>query len=133
MYHCLHRPFVFCEKFSFFFFWFCFACSIWDLSSPTKDQTHASYIGSPESYHWTTMEDPMKSFLELIVLCVLFRLLCLEWAFCILVVCGSFLLWRFHPVGGVGRLICQGFLVREACVSVGLGAIITITTFCLGN
>ena len=39
----------------------------------------------------------------LVFLClfILFRLLCLEWAFCILVVCGSFLLWRFHPVGGV--------------------------------
>ena len=48
----------------------------------------------------------------------LFRLLCLEWAFCILVVYGSFLLWRFHPVGRVGRLACQGFLVREACVDV---------------
>ena len=32
---------------------------------------------------------------------ILFRLLCLEWAFCILLVCGSFLLWRFLPVGGV--------------------------------
>ena len=49
---------------------------------------------------------------------ILFRLLCLEWAFCILMVCGSFLLWRFHPVVGVGQLACQGFLVREACVSV---------------
>ena len=49
---------------------------------------------------------------------ILFRLLCLEWAFCILEDCGSFLLWRFHPVGGVGRLACQGFLLREACVSV---------------
>ena len=29
-----------------------------------------------------------------------------------------FLLWRFHPVGGVGRLACHGFLVREACVGV---------------
>ena len=44
---------------------------------------------------------------------VKFRLLCLEWPFCILVICGSFLLWRFLPVGGVGRLACQGFLVRE--------------------
>ena len=24
----------------------------------------------------------------------------------------------FYPVGGVGRLACQGFLVREACDSV---------------
>ena len=23
-----------------------------------------------------------------------------------------------HPVGGIGRLACQGFLLREACVSV---------------
>ena len=36
----------------------------------------------------------------------------------ILVVCGSFLLWRFLPVGEVGRLAGQGFLVREACVGV---------------
>ena len=48
----------------------------------------------------------------------LFRWLCLGWPFCILVVCGSFLMWRFLPVGGVGRLVCQGFLVREACVGV---------------
>ena len=27
-------------------------------------------------------------------------------------------MWRFHPGGGVGRLACQGFLVREACVGV---------------
>ena len=31
-------------------------------------------------------------------------------------VCGSSLLWRFLPVGGVGRVACQGFLVWEACV-----------------
>ena len=40
------------------------------------------------------------------------------WAFCILLVCDSHLMWRFHPVGGVGQLACQGFLLREACVSV---------------
>ena len=33
-------------------------------------------------------------------------------------VCGSSLLWRFLPVGGVGRVACQGFLVREACIGV---------------
>ena len=52
------------------------------------------------------------------LLFILFRLLCLEWPFCILVVYGSFLLWRFLPVGGVGQLACQGVLVREACVGV---------------
>ena len=36
-------------------------------------------------------------------------------------VCGSSLLWRFLPVGGVGLVACQGFLVREACVSVLVG------------
>ena len=62
------------------------------------------------------------------LLFILFRLLCLEWAFCILVVCGSFVLWRFHPVGGVGQLVCQGVLVREACVSVlvrGIGFLLS--------
>ena len=29
------------------------------------------------------------------------------------------LLWSFLTVGGVGRVACQGFLVREACVLVG--------------
>ena len=33
-------------------------------------------------------------------------------------VCGSSLLWRLLPVGGVGRVACQGFPVREDCVSV---------------
>ena len=35
-----------------------------------------------------------------------------------LVVCGSSLLWRLLPVGGVGQVAGQDFLVREACVSV---------------
>ena len=36
-------------------------------------------------------------------------------------VCSSSLLWRFLPAGGVGRVACQGFLVREAWVSVLVG------------
>ena len=36
-------------------------------------------------------------------------------------VCGSSLLWRFLPVGGFGRVACQGFLVREAWVGVLVG------------
>ena len=39
----------------------------------------------------------------------------------ILVVCGSFLLWRFLPVGGAGCLACRGLLEREACVGVLVG------------
>ena len=34
---------------------------------------------------------------------------------------GSSLLWTFLPVGGVGQVACQVFLVREACVSVLVG------------
>ena len=52
---------------------------------------------------------------------ILFRLLCFGWPFCILVVYGSSLLWRFLPVGGVGWVACQGFLVREAWVGVLVG------------
>ena len=36
-------------------------------------------------------------------------------------VCGSSLLWRLLPVDEVGQVACQGFLVREACVSVLMG------------
>ena len=38
-------------------------------------------------------------------------------------VCGSSLLWSFLPVGGVGRVTCQGFLVREACVGALVGVL----------
>ena len=37
-------------------------------------------------------------------------------------VCGFSLLWRLLPVGEVGQVACQGFLVREACVGVLVGA-----------
>ena len=36
-------------------------------------------------------------------------------------VCGYSLLWRFLPVGDVGQVACQGFLVREAHISVLVG------------
>ena len=52
------------------------------------------------------------------ILCIL---LCLGWPFCILEVFGSSLLWRFLPVGGVGLVACQGFLIREACIDVLVG------------
>ena len=35
--------------------------------------------------------------------------------------CGSSLLWSLLPVGGVGRVACQGFLVKEACIGVLVG------------
>ena len=34
---------------------------------------------------------------------------------------GSSLLWNFLTVGGIVPVACQGFLVREACVSVLVG------------
>ena len=36
-------------------------------------------------------------------------------------VCGSSLLWRLLPVGRVGQVACQGFLVKEACICVLVG------------
>ena len=42
-------------------------------------------------------------------------------AICILAVCVSSLLWRFLAIGGVGRVACQSFLLREACVCVLVG------------
>ena len=60
----------------------------------------------------------MFLYLVNISLFILFRLLCLGWPFYILAVCHSSLLWRFLPVGGVGQMACQSFLVREACVGV---------------
>ena len=36
-------------------------------------------------------------------------------------VCGSLLLWRLLPVGGIGLVACQAFLVKGACVCVMVG------------
>ena len=52
---------------------------------------------------------------------MLFIFLCLGWPFGVLAVCGSSLLWRFLAVSVVGRVACQSFLVREACVGVLVG------------
>ena len=40
--------------------------------------------------------------------------------------CGSSLLWRLLPVGGVGEVACQSFLVREACVGVLVGGAVSL-------
>ena len=68
------------------------------------------------------------SFTCWIFLCffILFRLLCLQWPFCRLEVCCSSLLWCLFPVGGVGLVACQGFLVREACICVLLGGALSL-------
>ena len=34
---------------------------------------------------------------------------------------GSSVLWSLIPVGGVGQVACQGFLVREACIGDPVG------------
>ena len=55
---------------------------------------------------------------------ILFRLLCLGWPFCMLVVCGSSLLWRVLLWVGFSSLpwvASQGFLVRDAFVDVLVG------------
>ena len=44
-----------------FLFFFCFLvtpCSMWDLSSPTRDRTCAPCIGSASLNHWTTGKVP---------------------------------------------------------------------------
>jgi len=64
-----------------------------------------------------------RSFTCWIFLClfILFRLLCLGCPFCRLEVHSFSLLWSLLPVGGVGLVACQGFLVRGACVCVLVG------------
>ena len=46
--------------------------------------------------------------------------------FLFLAVCCSSLLWRFLPMGGVGRVACQVFLVREDHVSVLVGGVASL-------
>ena len=60
-------------------------------------------------------------FWVLLCLFILFILLCLGWSFRFLAVVDFSLLWSFLTVGGVGRVACQGFLLREACVCVLVG------------
>ena len=36
-------------------------------------------------------------------------------------VCGFSLLWSLLPLGGVGLVACQGFLIRGACICVLVG------------
>ena len=38
-------------------------------------------------------------------------------------ICGSSLLWSLLPMGGVGLVACQDFLVREACIGVLVGQV----------
>ena len=59
--------------------------------------------------------------LNISCLFILFRLLCLGCPFCRLDVHGSSLLQRLLPVGGVGLVACQGFLVEGACICVLVG------------
>jgi len=64
------------------------------------------------------------SFTCWIFLClfILFILLYLGWAFCMLEVCGFSLLWHCSCVWcWIGLVACQGFLVREVCVCVLVG------------
>ena len=36
-------------------------------------------------------------------------------------VCGFSLLWSLIPLGGVGLVACQGFLIKGACICVLVG------------
>ena len=64
-----------------------------------------------------------------ICLFILFRLLCLGCPFCRLEVHGSSKLWSHLPVGRIGLMTCQGFLVGRACVCVlvgGAGSLLSV-------
>ena len=43
-------------------FWFFGPQSTWDLSLPTRDQTHTPCIGRQSLNHWTTREVPTMIF-----------------------------------------------------------------------
>ena len=49
------------------------------------------------------------------------RFLYSGWPFHILAVCGVLFIVEVPPCGGIGRVSCLGFLVREACVHVLVG------------
>ena len=46
-----------------FMFWLFWPQCIWDLSSPTRDQTHTPCTGRWSLNHWTIWEVPMQPFL----------------------------------------------------------------------
>ena len=56
--------YCFCFMFCFlgFFFWL---QGMWDLSSPTRDQTHTRCIRRESLNHWTTREVPAPQFFPL--------------------------------------------------------------------
>ena len=63
--HFLLSPYAQFPRFILFYFYFYLAmlCGMWDLSSPTRDQTPAACIESAESLnHWTTRQVPQMSF-----------------------------------------------------------------------
>ena len=47
------------------FFFLAISLSMWDLSSPTRDQTHIPCIGNMSLIHWTIREVPRTIFLKL--------------------------------------------------------------------
>ena len=43
---------------------------MWDLSSPTRDQTHTPCIGRQSLHHWTTREVPFHHIFNIVFQCV---------------------------------------------------------------
>ena len=55
-YHCLtHSIYIVCVYFKFL----AMPWSVWDFSSPTRDWTHALWLGARSLNHWTVMEVPL--------------------------------------------------------------------------
>jgi len=109
----VYRLFI-CNSILFSRFWIIFTIIIWNsLSGRFPISSSFVWFGGHSSCSFTCW--------VFLCLFILFIFLGLGWPFRILEVCGSSLLWRFLTVGGVGQVACQGFLVREACVSVLVG------------
>ena len=51
---------------------------MWDLSSPSRDLTHAPCLGSMDLDHWTAREGPIDRFLESMKLVAAVELRCNE-------------------------------------------------------
>ena len=61
------REALYCFCFTFFFFW---PQGMWDLSSPTRNWTHTSYIGRWSLNHWTSWAVPEKILIKLLKTCL---------------------------------------------------------------
>ena len=75
-------------------FWF-FGCKLWDLSSPTKDQTHIPCIERWSLSHWTMRQAPHFIFLSIKLTKIWIPFCNRVWSH--FLICGCWHLWRLSP------------------------------------